>query len=144
MSVGFRVWTVDEQDRLHRMSVRRFDRLMRGEPDEICPEHAGRRVRYALVFVENENRKPVSIQRIEYGILAFDKNGRLDNDEQQREMRLAMESTTDFLPPLEPRDEQVVDASAKFARKRMKHEFGWEPTAELENAIIESIFKPGN
>lgn len=147
MGFSYRVFTVDEQDRIYRMSQKTFERLTCREPEEQCLEYSGRRVRFALVFVENENRKPVSIRKIEYGILAFDSDGRLDIEEQQRHMQLAVEST-DFFGPAEQddekgsKDEKIIDATAHFAKRRMKNEFSWEPTAELENAVITSILKP--
>jgi hypothetical protein len=147
MGFSYRVFTVDEQDRIHRMSQKKFERLTWREPEEQCLEYSGRRIRFALVFVENENRKPVSIHKIEYGILAFDSKGRIGVEEQKRHMQLVAEST-DFFGPAEQdekngsKDEKVIDATTHFAKRRMKNDFSWEPTAEIETAIVQSILQP--
>ncbi len=150
MGLSYRVFTVDDQDRLHRMSQKKFERLTWRTPEEQCPEYSGRRIRFALIFVETENRKPVSIQKIEYGILPFGADGRLDAGEQQREMQLLAESLTDVFGAIEPddgahpEDENIIDATGRFAKRRMKNDFSWEPTAELETAIVESILRSKN
>jgi hypothetical protein len=59
MSIGTRLFFLDNEDRIHRISVRKFNRFyLQHDENESFPDFAGRRVRYALVFLELEDRKP--------------------------------------------------------------------------------------
>jgi len=43
-------------------------------------------------------------------------------------------------PLIAAKNQQVVDARHKFARKRYAREYRWEPSAEIEEAIRKAIF----
>ena len=73
------------------MPVKRFNRLISRDPEERFPEYAGKRLRYALIVIESENRKPVGVLRAQYSYLAFDPEGRLREDEREKVTRLSME-----------------------------------------------------
>ncbi len=138
MGIGLRIILVNDDDSLERLAVARYDRLLRRNPEECLPQYAGKRVRYALVAYEVENRKPVEILRIEYSYLFLDYEGRIDAAEQEREMMLAVE----VLPPvlLEQQSRQLVDAHHRFAKKRYDHKYRWTPSPELETAIVNGVF----
>ena len=138
MGTGLRIFLVNDDDCLERLSVARFERLVRRDSQERIPQCAGKRVRYAMVVLELENRKPLGIRGIEYAFLHFDSEGRIDAIEWEKEARLAME----VLPPLVNGRErsQVVDARYRFWRKRYDHEYKWIPNPEVEAAIVEAIF----
>ena len=84
MGTGFRIFIVNDDDSLRRLSLAKFERLRRRDPEERLPEYAGKRVRYALVVMEVENRKPVGINLIQYGYLPFDSEGRFDHGEKAK------------------------------------------------------------
>ena len=64
MGIGLRVFFVlNESDRLQRISLKRFDGLW-GDSKERFPEYAGQSMRYALVILETQNRKPNAITSI--------------------------------------------------------------------------------
>ncbi len=138
MGIGLRVFLVNEDDSIQRLSLARYERLRRGDPGERLPQYAGRRVRYAMVILEVADRKPLEILRIHYSFLDFDSEGRIDPAEQEREARLAME----MLPPLAKEQErpQVIDARYRFAKKRFDDEYRWASIPEMEAAIVEAIF----
>jgi len=71
MGIGLRIFLVNDDDSLERLAVARYDRLLRRNLEERLPQYAGKRVRYALVAYEVENRKPVEILRIEYNYLSL-------------------------------------------------------------------------
>ena len=96
-------------------------------------------LRYALVALEMENRKPVGINLIQYSYLPIDSEGKLDAIEREREARLALE----MLPPIssEKKSRQVIDAQHRFVRKQYKGQFTWEPSPEIEALIVREIFR---
>jgi hypothetical protein len=138
MGLGTRIFIVNEDDTLKRMPMKRYHRLFRRDPKEQFLEYAGNRIRYVLVVLELENRKPVEILRVQYSYLAFDQKGRLREDERERAARLSMEMIK--TSPPEEESNQVIDAGYKFAKKRFSREFRWEPSPEIETAIFKAIF----
>lgn len=141
MGIGIRVLLVDDDDSIKRLPLTRYERLARRDPKERFPQYAGKRVRFAEVAVELEERKPVQIIRAVYGILQFDSEGRIDAAEYEKEMRLSAE----MMPPILAgrSSPKIVDAKHKFAKKRFNDQFRWEPTSQIEKAIIEAIFVKG-
>ena len=139
MGINLRIFLVNDDDTLKRLPLAKYERLRRGDPAECLPQYADRRVRYALVAVEIENRKPVGINRIQYSYLPLDSEGRIDAVERERGARLAME----MLPPIrsEEKSQQVIDAQHKFAKKKYHAQFIWEPSPKLEASIVKEIFK---
>ncbi len=141
MGIGFRIFLIDDNDSPQRLAMARYQRLIDDESGERLPQHAGKRVRCAMVYLEVERRIPQSIIRIDYKIIPYDDKGRIDRLEQEKEMRLVAE----FMPSLssifeEERSGKIVDARGQFAKKRYEQEFGWAPKPEIEEAIITAIF----
>ena len=139
MGIGLRIFLVNDDDSFERLAVAKYERLLRRDPKERLAQHAGKRVRYALVVYEVENRKPVEILRIEYSWLCLNSEGRIDAAEQERERRLAVE----VLPPVlvEGQSRQVIDAQYRFAKKRYHDKYRWTPSPEIEAAIVRAIFE---
>jgi hypothetical protein len=139
MGLGLRIFFIDNDNKIKKIPLSRFERIFARDPKELHPEYNDTRIRYAEVIVEMENRKPISILRIHYGYLLFDSKGRVDQEFLDREAQVAI----GMLPPLSisRESEKVINADDKFAQKRFKHEFTWAPTKELEDAIIAKVFK---
>jgi hypothetical protein len=78
MGLGTRIFIVNEDDSLERLSLKRYNRLIKGHLDERLLQFAGKRIRYALIVLEMKNRKPAEILMAEYSFLTFDSEGRLD------------------------------------------------------------------
>jgi len=132
MSLGTRVMFVDG-DRITRVSLRRFDRLFQGDPNEAMPEYAGQRVRCALVYVDLMMRKPVDVARVDYMILVFGADGRLDAAERHRQGALVGEMVgRSVFRVAEP----VVEFGPYLAGRQYRAEFKWEPTAQQAEAVI--------
>jgi len=118
--------------------VARFERLFQGHLEECLPEYVEKRVRYALVTLNLENRKPVEILGIGYHILTFGSEGKIDANEPQSEMRLWV----DQLPngTATRTNLKIVDAKPLFLQKRYNNRYNWKPTLEIEEAILKTIF----
>lgn len=137
MGTGFRIFLIGDDDSLKRLPMARYERLRRREPGERLLQYIGKTVRCAMVILEVADRKPIDINRIDYFMLSFDDEGRLDPNQLEKQARLAIES----LPSLTGKDptRHVIDARSHFARKRYEQEFKWKPTPELQAAIVSSI-----
>jgi hypothetical protein len=139
MGLGTRIFIVKEDDSIERLSLKRYDRLIKRHPDERLLQFAGKRIRYALMVLEMLNRKPVRILMAEYSFLVFDFEGRLDVSEQEKAARLVM----DTLEPidLEQKSGKVIDVKHRFAKKRFDDRYLWDPSPEIKAAIETIIFK---
>jgi len=135
--MGLRIFLVHEDDSLKRLSIDRFERLRRDDPNARLPQYASQKIRYTLVFLETKDRRAVGINYIDYGYLVFDSNGCLDADYREQAARMALE----ILPPIElgAGSDSVIDAGHKFAKKRYENQFRWRPTKEMEVAIIKAV-----
>jgi len=138
MGTGIRIFFVQYDGLLKRFPVARFERLMNHDPKECIPEYAGKRVKYALISLDLENRKPVGIFGIGYHIVTFDLGGKIDDTELQKEMRLWVDQMPFGLT--RRTTPKVVDAEHRFLKRQYNHRYNWEPTPEIEAAILKQIF----
>jgi len=138
MGLGTRIFIVKEDDSLQRLTLKRYNRLIKGHPNEGLMQCAGKRIRFVLIVLEMINRKPVEVLMTEYSFLTFDSNGRLDAGEREKAARLAM----DTLEPILPGKSfgSIMDAKPKFAKKRFDYQYLWEPMPEIEFVIQKAIF----
>jgi hypothetical protein len=138
MGIGTRIFLIDENDSIHRISISRYNKMRNPDSGERFTQYAGKRMRSAMIFLEVENRKPLFVVRTEYYYLPFDNQGRVDRTELEKRIRLSLE----IVPPIfeEQSPKKVLDAQSRFAKKRYKHEFQWTPNQEIETAIMTAIF----
>ncbi len=137
MGIGCRVFLVDDNDSLQRISMARLERLIRFDRGESLPQHSGKRMRCAMVFLEVAGKQVLSIRNVDYFLLPFDDKGRINKKEWEKGMLLGM----DLLPPLinEENPKQVINASHRFAKRRYEHEFKWKPSRKVEDTIVAAI-----
>jgi hypothetical protein len=107
-----------------------------GDPEEALPEYAGKRLRYALIFLELLDRKPVEVLQIQYAYIFFDAKGRIDRNEFMKQARLTLEIIESFTLP--QTRAQIIFAGHRFARKRLQDQYQWNPNSELESAIVKA------
>jgi hypothetical protein len=138
MGLGVRVFFVENEGRVKRISLKRFQRLIDSGNVERLPEYAGQRLRIADVILEVKGRKPVAIERIDRAILVFDGTGRVDRGQEQKQGRLAVASLPWPMP--ESNEKSVIDARSRFAKKLIAHEYSWRLTPDVEEAIERAIF----
>ena len=139
MGIGCRILLIDDNDSLHRIPMSRLERLLHFDRVESLPLYAGKRVRFAMVFVDVAGRQVLSIRNIDYFVLPFNDKGRIDKKEWEKGLRLGLE----LLPPLlnDQHPKQIVDARHRFAKRRYEHEFKWRPSRKVEEAIVAAIFR---
>ena len=138
MGICIQVFLVNDNDSLERLPMARLDRLLHFDRKESLPQHAGKRVRCAMVFLQVAGRQVLSIRNADYFLLPFDDKGRIDKKEWEKGMRLGM----DLLPPSfkEENPKQIINARHRFAKRRYEHEFKWKPSRKAEEAIVASVF----
>lgn len=138
MGTSLKIFLVDHEDGVQAFPRARYERLLRGDPEERVPEFAGQRIRCAVVVVETGHHRPIAISRIVYSFLCFDATGRIDLAERERETKMALE----VVPPARPPacSGPVIDARHLFAKRRYEHQFRWHPSAEIKAAIVDHIF----
>jgi hypothetical protein len=138
MAAGCRVFLIDDNDSLQRISMVRLTRLLHFDRRESLQQYTGKRVRCAMVFLEVVGREVLSIKNVDYFLLPFHDKGRIDKKEWEKAMRLGV----DLLPPLsdEQYPKQVINASHRFAKRRYEHEFKWKPSRKMEDAIVAAVF----
>ncbi len=138
MGVGVRVFIIEEDDTVHKLSHAAFERLTRKDSKECLPKYAGQRIRYALIAVQMKNRKPVDILHTEESFFTFDSKGRLDFSDRDEMIKLVFASLT----PIEENQpkKKVVDARHHFAKKKYKRKFTWKPTLQIAETIVGMIF----
>ena len=137
MGTSIRIFFVDDDGAIKRFPLARYLRLTERDQNEHLPEYANTRVRCVEAAIELEQRKPVGILRLLYIILVFDAEGRLDATEKEKEWQLNAETAPPFL---EQESKQIVDARHRFAKRRFHHRYRWEPTQEIEFAVMEALF----
>jgi len=137
MGLGMRIFIVKDDGSLERLPFGKYNRLIRHDASERLPEYADKRVRCAVLVVESKDRIPVEILKSQYSYLSFDYDGRLLEQGDERQVRLAMDTLE---PVIADKDKQVVDVRHKFARKRYAREYLWQPSFEIEAAIWKEIF----
>jgi len=138
MGTGLRVFLLNDDDSLERLPLAKFERLRRGDRKESLPQYAGKRIRYALVVVEMENRRPVAIIMVQYSYLYFDSKGRIDPVEREKAATLAV----NMVPPSRKEGQigGLINAHHRFAKKHYDRQYTWTPTQEIVESIVTAIF----
>ena len=138
MGLSIRVFIVEDDDSIKRLTLAQYERLLKRDPNESLLRYAGRRIRYALIVVDLVNRRPIEIVRDEFAYLDFDEEGQFIEPEHGKEESSALDMLDFF--SLERKDKRVIDARHIFARKRYFDKNRWEPKDEIIAAIAEAIF----
>jgi hypothetical protein len=139
VGTGVRLFLIDDNDSLQRISMVRLDGLLRFKPGESLPAYAGKRVRCAMVFLDVHRRKVLGIRYTDYFLIPFDAKGRIDKKAWEKGIRLAMELMPSGLKEQYPKS--IIDARHRFIKRRYEHEFKWKPNRKVEEAIVAAIFK---
>jgi hypothetical protein len=134
--MGYRLFIFEADGTLRHIPQRIANGLPVGDPP--LPEYAGSKLRYALVFLAIDNRRPSAITRIDAGYFSFDEGGN-----PQRELaRGGMDAWTtgDDVKEEKAQTGQVVSVAARIARKKWEQEHRWTPTRAEVNAMCDAIW----
>jgi hypothetical protein len=132
MGIGVRPVILDDDGVVKRFSAARLERLLNRCDDERLEHCAGRGVRFAIAYVDFQDRVLFAILRIEYVVLTFDSAGQLDSEILSKYDRLGIEAISSLLDLDGFKPNKIVDLLPRLARRRLEQEFHWSPTADLE------------
>ena len=138
MGLGIRVFIIDDDVSIQRISVARWEKLHNRDPKEHFSRYADKCVRSATVVLEFADRKPIAVNRTFFSLLYFDSDGRLDIDKMDEEMRLSAEVMEPVVGEQEPMN--IIDARWRFAREGYKNRFKWTPSPKINDSIMTAIF----
>jgi hypothetical protein len=110
---------------LRAISTRAADRFLSDAGGRIAPDADGL-VRYAQVCVDMENRRAVALIRVDFLQSRANEDGSIDRDHLREVMNVVPAVMSGVLPSDSPTG--VVDAEAKFAKRRLDHLTRWTPT----------------
>jgi hypothetical protein len=139
MALSNKIFIVNEDDTVEQLPLARYEGLLRRDPNEKLPKYAGKRIRYASVIIDSSDKEQLEIIQTQYSFLTFDTEGRLDVAARGKKASLAL----NMLPPLYPetREQHMIDARQKFARKRYADQHKWLPSpviiANIEKAVLD-------
>ncbi len=137
MGIGVRAFIVDGGT-VTAVPWRRFEGLLCGNPREVMREHAGQRVRCALLYVELVNRRPIAIRHADYLVVTFGPDGRVDQSEWRRGGALAVQSTARVFGAV---SEPVVEFGPYLASRQFNREFKWVPTEQEVDSLVGAVLK---
>lgn len=87
-----------------------------------------------MVYLELEMRRPVRVVHVDYMILPFGPDGRLDEKALWRGDRLAVEATVGRSFRVAG---PVVEFAPHLARRQYHSEFQWKPTGEQARRVLD-------
>ena len=133
MGLAMRLFLVHDDDSLERLALSRFERLYgRRDPKARLPEHAGKRLRYAL-FLLRTDTDGADIVRADYGFMQLDARGRHASGSHHEEIRDAFALLD--RAPLSGAAEPNVLGVKEFRQRRFKVTHTWTPGDALARAL---------
>ncbi len=131
ISVSVRFFIITDDSEIFRVSINKFERLLKGTCEEKIERFAGKRLRVAEIGVRLENRKPIEVIRAIYYYLHFNEKGIIDKDKLINNGRIV--STAGMVPKLKKKvKDNIIDAQQEFAKRKRDHAVWWKPDMQLE------------
>jgi hypothetical protein len=91
VGLSCRIVLLDVNDGLYRLPFAKYDQMLRNPSDYCLPRFAGTRTRMAEGFVELQHRRPTSVIRINFSMIPFDRDGRVERGAFDRVQRATTE-----------------------------------------------------
>jgi hypothetical protein len=136
MANSLRVFLVHDDDSVERIALARFERLVgRRDLSERWPEHAGKRLRYALLYLKTEDGE-MQVVYTEFAFLDIDAEGRHSAEAYKRSIQDAMNMLGGLY---KFSDASNVVGEQAFRQRRYKVEHKWEPSPATIEALREAL-----
>lgn len=136
--MSVRLFVIDDESKISRMVLAKYRRLLKRDENERILNYAGKRIRFAEAVVEMENKRPVRITRLVYFQRLFDSQGMLDEKELMTNLQHIFEPSRRVQYE---RADGAIDARLDVAERNQMVFRSFETTAEIENALVEAIFR---
>ncbi len=136
-SASVRFFFITDDDKILRVPINKFERLLRGSYEEKTERFAGKRIRAAEIAVKLENRKPVEVLRAIYYYLHFNEKGILDYDRFIKDGNIVYTAgiPTIFMEKVQG---NIINAQQEFAKRQRDHAVWWKPNMQLERDILDA------
>ncbi len=136
-SVSVRFFIITDESEILRVSINKFERLLKGTNEEKLERFAGKRMRVAEIGVKLENRKPAEVIRAIYYYLHFNEKGIIDKDSLIKSRNIV--STAGNSPMFTQKmKDNIIDAQQEFAKRQRDHTVWWKPDMQLERNILDA------
>ena len=135
MGFSMKAFLVNEDDTFKQLTTVQHKKLFEKDATIRFPEYTNTRVRCVEIVVELVNRNPVEIVYASYSYFQFDAQGGIDQayiDEMSQVIAQMMDGIPSSNDP-----ENLIKAADRFAKKRFREKFTWEPSDELERALFD-------
>ena len=134
MGISCRMFLLDQDDGLYRLSSAKFNQMLRDPTSCRLTRFAGARERMTNVAVELLDRQPIRVVWNTFGFLAFDDEGYFDSGTFDHHQRARAELAWAPLAA-EPKGAAIiVDATTRFVAQGGR----WKPTRTLQRLIDEA------
>jgi hypothetical protein len=118
-SVSVRFFIITDESEIFRVSINKFERLLKNTYEEKFKRFSGKRVRVAEIGVKLENRKPTDVIRAIYYYLHFNEKGILDKDRLRNDGIIV--STAGISPMFTQKaKDNIIDAQQEFAKRQRR------------------------
>lgn len=134
------LFLVHEDSSVDRIALSRFQRLVsQNDPNERWPEYAGKRLRYALLSVEQETDadEPARVVHASFGFITLDAEGRQCKASAEKAMRDAMDLMGGMMSS--KKEQPNVIGERAFRQRRYKVEHTWRPSDEVARRIRDAL-----
>ena len=142
MSDSLRYFFIEDNDAIVAIPKARFDRVFTGQGR--APRYAGKSVRVAEFGVELVHRSPTGRYRASFYVIHFDAAGKADQSQLLEHAKAALDATSSAVleesarkKDRDKRDSNVIQASSKFAQRRMSETYGWTPGLQLRKKLVD-------
>ncbi len=136
-SVSVRFFIITDDSEIFRVSINKFERLLKCSDEEKIERFAGQRVRVAEIGVRLENRKPIEVIRAIYYYLHFNEKGILDEDSLIKSRNIVSTAGISSIF-IEKEQGNVINAQQEFAKRQRDHAVWWKPNMQLERNILDA------
>ena len=136
-SVSVRFFIITDDSEILKVSLNKFERLLKCTSEEKMERFAGKRVRVAEIGVKLENRKPIEVIRAIYYYLYFNEKGIIDKDRLINNANVVSIAGNSSFFTQETQD-NIINAQQEFAKRKRDHAVWWKPNMQLERNILDA------
>jgi hypothetical protein len=139
MGRSLRVFLVHEDDSVERIAAARFQRLWgRRDLSERWPEHAGKRLRYAMLYLDTDDDE-MKVLHADFSFIEIDAEGRHDEEGYRKTMHDAVNLMSGMGGLYWQNEPSNVIGEQAFRQRRYKIEHRWEPNAATTRALSDAL-----
>ena len=139
MGTSLRIFLVHDDDSVERIAAARFQRLFgRRDLNERWPEHAGKRLRYAMLYLDTDDDE-MKVLRADFSFIELDADGRHDEESFHKTMHDAVNLMSGSGRLYWQSEPSNVIGEQAFRQRRFKLEHRWEPNAATMHALRDAL-----